>query len=123
MSLINRWNTAEFANQRYETYNMEWTDLEDFWKKYNIRDTPEIMASWNTFGRSILGLAELRNKGLIDIIFLDGMMLSDIRRWWVYFGALEKEAWEKGQPNWWSVVPFVAEVIDYDRRNPQESKF
>jgi len=117
MSLLDRWNTAEFSKQRYDSYNMEWTDLDDFRQKYNRKTNSDIFASWNTFGRTILGLAELKRKGLIDVDFLDGMMLADILNWWVRFGSLEKESWERGSPNWWSVVPFVMEIIEHDRKN------
>jgi hypothetical protein len=120
MSLLDRWNTKEFSKQRYDSYRMEWTDLDDFREKYNARNNPDIFASFNTFGRSILGLAELKRKGLIDISFLDGMMLTDILHWWARFGSMEKEAWERGSPNWWSVVPFIMEVIEYDRKNRPE---
>jgi hypothetical protein len=120
MALLDRWNTKEFAKQRYDSYRMEWTDLDDFREKYNRRNNSDIFASWNTFGRSILGLAELKRKGLIDISFLDGMMLTDILNWWAHFGSLEKEAWERGSPNWWSHFPFIMEVIEYDRKNRPE---
>jgi len=40
--------------------------------------------------------------------------------WWARFGSMEKEAWERGSPNWWSVVPFIMEVIEYDRKNRPE---
>jgi hypothetical protein len=121
MSLLSRWNTAEFSRQRYDSYNMEWTDLDDFREKYNRRNNSDIFASWNTFGRTILGLAELKRKGLINMSFLDGMMLADILHWWTRFGSLEKESWERGSPNWWSVVPFIMEVIEYDRKNTPEN--
>jgi len=120
MALLDRWNTKEFSTQRYDSYRMEWTDLDDFREKYNRRNNSDIFASWNTFGRSILGLAELKRKGLIDIGFLDGMMLTDILNWWVHFGSLEKEAWERGSPSWWSLFPFIMEVIEYDRKNRPE---
>jgi hypothetical protein len=116
MSLLDRWNTNEFSNQRYDSYRMEWTDLDDFIEKYNARNNPDIFASWNTFGRSILGLAELHRKGLIDIDFLDGMMLTDIVGWWNKFGALEKERWERGRPAWESHFPLIMEAIDWDRK-------
>jgi hypothetical protein len=115
MSLLDRWNTKEFSEQRYQAYRMQFTDLEDFDEKYNPSNNPESFASWNTFGRSIGGLAELKKKGLIDIAFLDGMMMSDVMNWWIRFGALEKEAWEKGSPNWWSHFPFIMEVVEYSR--------
>lgn len=95
---------------------MQFTGFEDFREKYNPRNNPESFASWNTFGRSIGGLAELKRKGLIDIAFLDGMMMSDVMNWWIRFGALEKEAWERGDPNWWSHFPFIMEVVDYRRK-------
>jgi hypothetical protein len=117
MNLLNRWNTKEFSKQRYDTYRMEWTDLDDFNQKYNPRDTPDIFSSYNTYGRSILGLAELKRKGLIDLDFLDGMMLQDILSWWRRFGTLEKERWERGTPAWYSHFPFIMEVIEYDRKN------
>jgi hypothetical protein len=120
MALLDRWNTKEFSKQRYDSYRMEWTDLDDFREKYNRSNNSDIFASFNTFGRSILGLAELKRKGLIDISFLDGMMLTDILNWWAHFGSLEKEAWERRSPNWWSVVPFIMEVIEYDRKNRPE---
>jgi len=116
MSLLDRWNTKEFSKQRYDSYRMEWTDLDDFREKYNWSNNPDIFASWNTFGRSILGLAELRRKGLIDIDFLDGMMLTDVRNWWRRFGPLEKEAWERESSNWWSHFPFIKEVVEHDRK-------
>jgi hypothetical protein len=115
MSLINRWNTKEFSKQRYDSYTMEFINLDDFQQKYNFENNPEIFASYNTFGRSILSLAELRKKGLIDIEFLDGMMLADVRNWWLRFGSSEKEAWERGRPRWWSHFPFILEVFEYDR--------
>jgi len=116
MSLLDRWNTKEFSEQRYEVYRMEWTDLDDFREKYNARSNPDIFASWNTFGRSILGLAELHRKGLIDIDFLDGMMLADIVHWWAKFSGLEKERWERGRPAWESHFPLIMEAVELDRK-------
>ena len=95
---------------------MEWADLDDFREKYNFGNNPDIFASWNTLGRSILGLAELMRKGLIDIDFLDGMMLTDVRNWWSHFGSLEKERWERGRPAWWSHFPFIMEAVEFDRK-------
>jgi len=119
MSLLDRWNTKEFSEQRYEVYEMEWTDVDDWREKYNWRNNREIYASYNTFGRSILGLAELRRKGLIDMDFLDGMMLTDIVNWWAHIGSLEKEKCERGRPSWPSHFPFIMEVVEYDmKRRP-----
>jgi hypothetical protein len=95
---------------------MEWTDGRDFYGKYNANNNPEAFASWNTFGRTINGLAELRRKNLIDIEFLDEEMIVDIRNFWGKFGAFDKEMWEFGRPNWGGHFPFIKEVIDYDRR-------
>jgi hypothetical protein len=119
-SLLANWNTKDFSKIRYDTYNMEWTDLDDFRKKYNPSNNSDTFASWNTYGRSILGLAELRRKGLIDLDFLDGMMLADVLGWWAHFGSLEKEAWQRRRPNWRRVVPFVLEVIEYHRKRYPE---
>ena len=116
MRLWEKWNTKEFSEQRYEVYRMEWTDFDDFNEKYSGRSNPETFASWNTFGRMITGLAELRRKRLIDVEFLDIMMINDIMNWWAKCGSLEKESWEKGVPNWRSHFPFIKEVIEYDRR-------
>jgi hypothetical protein len=120
MSLLANWNTKEFSKIRYDSYNMEWTDLDDFNKKYNASNNSDTFASYNTYGRTILGLAELKKKGLIDLDFLDGMMLADIIHWWAYFGSLEKEAWQRRKPNWRRVVPFVSEVIEYQRKRYPE---
>ncbi len=117
MSLIDNWNTKEFSKMRYDSYNMDWTDLDDFSKKYNVSNNVDVFASYNVFGRAILGLAELWKKGLIDLAFLDGMMTADTLRWWGHFGSLEKERWRRGLPGWENVVPFVMEVIDYHRKN------
>ena len=116
LRLWGRWNTMEFSEQRYEAYRMEWTDRDDFNEKYNPINNPEAFASWNTFGRMISGVAELRRKNLIDIDFLDEEMINDIRWFWVGFGSLEKEGWERGTPAWGNHFPFMKEVIDYDRR-------
>ena len=116
MSLLDRWNTKEFSKQRYDSYRMEWTDLDDFREKYNARNNPDIFASWNTFGRSISGLAELHRKGLIDVEFLDGMMLADIVHWWAKFSGLEKERWESGRPAWEGHFPLIMEAVELDRK-------
>jgi len=116
LRLWGRWNTKEFSEHRYEAYRMMWTDREDFREKYSAINNPEAFASWNTFGRTIAGVAELRRKNLIDIDFLDEEMINDIRNFWGKFGALEKEAWEKGTPMWDCHFPFIKEVIDHDRR-------
>jgi len=115
MSLLDGWNTKDFSEQRYEVYRMEFKDYDDFRNKYNSINNPGVFASWNTFGRKILGLAELKRKGLIDIDFLDGMMISDVLNWWRRFGPLEKEALERGTSNWWSHFPFIMEVVEYHR--------
>jgi hypothetical protein len=117
MALIDNWNTKEFSNMRYDSYRMDWTDLDDYTKKYNPNNNVDLYASYNTFGRAILGLGELRKKRLIDIAFLDGMMMADTLRWWAHFGSLEKERWRRGLPGWENLVPFVMEVIEYHRKN------
>jgi len=116
LRLWERWNTKEFSEQRYEVYRMEWTDLDDFREKYNTTNNPETFASWNTFGRTINGVAELKRKNLIDIDFLDEEMIIDILTWWGKFGQLEKERWEKGRPAWGGHFPFIKEIVDSDRR-------
>ncbi len=117
MSLINNWNTKEFNRVRYNVYRMDYTDLDDWNSKYSREKTPEQVSDVTTFGRSILSLAELKRKGLIDCDFLDGMMLIDILNWWLHFGRLEKERWERGIPAWYGHFPFIKEVIEYDRKN------
>ena len=117
LNLWSRWNTREFANDRYASYRMEWTNWEDFTDKYNPWNDWEAMASWNSFGRSINGIAELLKKGLIDIEFLDGEMRQDISVFWLKFGRLELENWERGNPAWPSHFPLIKEVIDYRRKN------
>ena len=116
MSLLSHWNSKEFSKMRYDSYRMDWTDLDDYTKKYNPNNNAEIYASMVTFGRSILGLAELKRKGLIDLEFLDGMMMNDTLNWWAYFGSMEKERWENGSPGWRSSVPFIMEVIEYHKK-------
>ena len=75
-----------------------------------------LFASWRTFDRTIGGLAELRRKNLIEIDFLDGMMIHDIYNWWWSFGLLVYESIEKGSLlSEGENVPFIKEVIDYDR--------
>jgi len=119
MSLTDHWNTKEFSIMRYESYGMEWTNYDDFSKKYNPSNNLDLYASWNTFGRSIIALADLWRKGLIDMDFFDGMMMTDILNWWAFFGSMEKERWERGRPGWRSSVPFIMEVIDYYKiKNP-----
>ena len=115
MSLLNHWNSKEFAKMRFDAVGMEWTDLDDFSQKYNFRNNVDVYASQMTFGRSLLGLAELKRKGLIDLDFLDGMMTTDALNWWARFGALERERWKRGRPGWHSLVPFVMEVIEYSK--------
>ena len=116
LRLWGRWNTKEFSEQRYEAYRMRWTDRDDFLDNYSAINNPEAYASWNTFGRTIAGVAELWRKNLVDIEFLDDEMITDIINFWGKFGPLEKEAWEKGRPMWSNHFPFIKEVIDYDRR-------
>lgn len=115
LRLWERWNTAEFARQRYDCYRMEWTAQNDFDIKYNVQNNPEVFTSWNTFGRNISGLAELKNKNLIDIKFLDLAMLTDIVGWWRRFGEMLLERWERGRYTWHSHFPFLEEVVDVDR--------
>jgi hypothetical protein len=116
LRLWERWNTKEFSEQRYKAYSIQCTDQDEFDEKYDGRKNPDVFAAWITFGRSILGLAELNKKRLIDIDFLDNSMISDIANWWTVFGALEKDSWEKGDPNFEGHFPFIRKVIDYDRR-------
>ena len=118
MSLTDHWNTKEFSKMRYDSYSMDWTNYDDFHQKYNPSNNADLYASWNTFGRSILALAELKRKKLIDLDFLDGMMLTDVMNWWAHFGSMEKERWERGRPGWGGSNPFVMEIIEYYRKNP-----
>ena len=121
LRLWERWNTMEFCEQRYESYGMEWTDRDDFYNKYHPvwGSEKEKFASWNTFGRNICGLAELRMKRLIDVEFLDVEMVIDIVNWWSYFGRLELELWRREQPLWPGHFPFIKEVFESDmRRRP-----
>ncbi len=94
---------------------MEWTDRKDFDEKYNVQNNPELFTSWNTFARNIAGLAELKKKGLIDLEFLDLMMLTDITNWWRTFGEMTLESWKQGRYTWHSHFPFIEEVVKIDR--------
>ena len=115
LRLWERWNTAEFTQQRYDCYRMEWTNSNDFDMKYNVQENSKVFASWNTFGRNISGLAELESKNLIDIEFLDLVMLTDIVGWWMRFGEMLLERWERGRYTWHSHFPFLEEVVEVDR--------
>jgi hypothetical protein len=81
ISLWEKWNSKEFAKDRYDSYRMEWINRTDFHEKFNPSSDWEAQASWNSFGRSIEGLADLHRKNLIDIEFLDHEMLTDISGW------------------------------------------
>jgi hypothetical protein len=60
-------------------------------------------------------LATLKRKNLIEIDFLDGMMINDIYNWWYMFGQVVYESIEKGTQLFGGYVPFIKEVIDNDR--------
>jgi hypothetical protein len=92
---------------------MEWTNWKDFHEKYTPFNEWEAQASWNSYGRSIEGLADLWRKNLIDIEFLDQEMITDIASWWLKFGRLERENWERGFPAWSGHFPFIKEVLEY----------
>jgi hypothetical protein len=122
MRLWEKWNTKEFSDIRFDVWSMRnWMCLDDFIEQYHpvFGSHPEakhLFASWRTFDRTIGGLAELRRKKLIEIDFLDSMMIHDIYNWWWTFGQLVYESIEKRSLlSEGENVPFIKEVVDYDR--------
>ena len=99
---------------------MKHKDHDDFIEQYyplsgSHPEAKHLFGSWVTFARTIGGLATLRRKNLIKIDFLDGAMINDIYNWWYTFGLLVSESIEKGTQLFGANVPFIKEVIDYDR--------
>ena len=87
MQVWQQYNSVEYAMQRYEVYDMQWEDYDDFQRKYLDVPAKEMRpyASYVSIARLFEGLWLLIQEKLIDEKLVYQMFMGDIVRYWEKF--------------------------------------
>jgi len=94
MGLYDKYSSIEFLKQNREIAQQEWTDYEDFKKKYGIENNPDAWGSWQSILSYYNGIGVLLRKKLIDITLVDELLANSVFRDWGRMGEILVE-WRK----------------------------
>ena len=107
MQIYNTWSSRETIDIRKELQLWEWTDYDDFIRKYGADSNPEAWASFQELGNFYEGIGVLIKRQLIDPTFVDDLMSGATLWGWEKFGGLVREY--RIREN----VPFLYEFWEY----------
>jgi len=82
MRLDTTFGSKEFQEAWVETLRMEFTDYEDYLRKYGAASGKPVYASVNMVGNFFEGLGILLRRKLIDIALVDDLFSSDVIITW-----------------------------------------
>jgi hypothetical protein len=85
MNLYERWNEPSFQNTWFETIYWEYSDYDDFIKKYYRFTNPEAYGKFLLIATFFEGIGVFVKRGLIDAALVDDMMSSYVIAFWERF--------------------------------------
>jgi hypothetical protein len=91
MQIYRTWSSRETINIRKELQNWEWTDYDDFIRKYGPESNPEAWTSFQELANFYEGIGVLINRQLIDPAFVDDLMSGATLWGWETFGEIVKD--------------------------------
>jgi hypothetical protein len=105
MQIYSKWNGMEFSRQFEIVMNMEWTDFDDFNRKYG--SDIEYATAVRMVSRFFEGIGLYVKRGLIDVTMVDDLMSGATMRFWEKYRSIMVEA--RTQWNW----PQMLEWTEY----------
>jgi hypothetical protein len=103
MNIYNTWSTKQYHRDREQLlYVWEFTDFDDFYKKYGVDVNPDDHAIWDMFSTHFGGIAVLIRRGLIDSEMVYDLMYESIIWFWEKYGTIFLRLRElSGNPKTW----------------------
>ncbi len=88
MQLYDTYRTPEFTEQTTLIYNQEWTDFEDWRKKYGPEGDPKAFRDFRSMARYMNGIGVLLKKGLINIDLVEELLSNIVFMTWTKMGPI-----------------------------------
>jgi hypothetical protein len=88
MELYSAYRDPEFAKNWGEIMDQEYTDFDDYWKKYGSETNREAWNKWQSVARLFNGVGVLLKKGLVDIDLVEELLVNIVLISWVKMGPV-----------------------------------
>jgi hypothetical protein len=112
MNLYERWNEPRFQNTWFETTYWEYSDYDDFMKKYYRTSNPEAYGKFMLIATFFEGIGVFVKRSLIDAALVDDMMSVYIIGFWGTFGPFIIEFRKRRiQPTYFEHVEYLYGVV------------
>jgi hypothetical protein len=112
MNLYERWNEPTFQNTWLETVYWEYSDYEDFQRKYGRTSNPEGYGKFMMIGTFFEGLGIFVKRGLIDATLVDDMMSVYIITFWERFESFIMELRKRRRlPTYYENMEYLYGVV------------
>ena len=88
MSFYDTLRSQEFRDQFGEILRQDYSDFDDFWKKYGQENNPEAWTKWQSVASFYHGMGILVKKGLVEPSLLDELVSPNVFMAWVVMGPV-----------------------------------
>jgi len=100
MQIYDHFYDEDFFSKLNEiVYKWDWKGFDDFWQKYGPSTNPEAFAKWDSVGSYFKGIGVLLEKNLIDLVLVDELIGTSIRRFWEKSRSFVKEVRVRDWPH------------------------
>ena len=105
MELYQAYRDPQFAQVWTEVLEQEYTDFDDYWKKFGMETNPTAWTKWQSVARVFHGIGILVKRNMVDIDLVEELMGTMVAVSWnrmgpIVFGFRENRASIGGQ--WWT---------------------
>ncbi|MHA1959537.1 MAG: DUF4760 domain-containing protein [Candidatus Thorarchaeota archaeon] len=107
MQIYDHFYNLDFVKRQLEIWKWNWSDYDDFLRKYDFDTNPETGSLFFSVGTYFEGIGVLVNRNLIDPRIVDDLMSGLIMRTWNKFGPVIRET--RRRLNW----PQYFEFFEY----------
>ncbi len=121
MALYETHRSQEFRKQYTRVRDREWTDLDDWEKKYGPENNPDASVEYQSLMSFFDGVGLLVRRGLIDISLVhDLMFISTNRIWNVHKSVIYNIRETSGYPSLWEHFEYLSiELTKYHEQHPE----
>jgi len=113
MSLYETHRSPEFRKQYTRVRDREWTDLDDWQKKYGPENNPDASAEYQSLMSFFDGVGLLVRRELIDISLVhDLMYISTNRIWKFHKPVIYNIRITSGYPNLWEHFEYLSDELE-----------
>jgi hypothetical protein len=121
MSLYETHRSPELRKLYTRVRDREWTDFEDWQKKYGPENNPDASIEYQSLMNFFDGVGLLVKRGLIDISLVhDLMFISTNRIWNLHKSVIYNVRISSGYPSLWEHFEYLSnELIKYHEENPE----